>query len=279
MQISLFCIHFFFLERTYIFLLILLKQKDIIKVQIYILKKEQNMHNNRYHLLDTIRGFAIINMILYHLLWDVNFLFGYKIKWYLSHIGSIWQQAICITFIFISGFCFSLGRHQYKRGFITCGCAVAITVATYVFMPKNTVLFGVLCLIGSCTIITKLTEKYLKKLNCYIGFGIFTALFVILKCIGLYGFPKWLYKNIFTAYIGFPPLRFASADYFPLVPWLFLFVGGYYAFDIFKNYNIKAFLGAKCPPLEFLGRHSLVIYMLHQPVIYLILLFVFEVIS
>lgn len=119
-------------------------------------------------------------------------------------------------------------------------------------------------------------EKPLKKLNPYIGFCVFVAVFILTKNIP---HKYWEFGNLFTAYIGFPGIEFWSADYFPLVPWLFLYVSGFYMYIIFKKHNLlKIFYGTTIKPLEFMGRHSLVIYMLHQPVIYGVLLMIFKVI-
>lgn len=58
----------------------------------------------RYALIDGIRGLAIVNMILYHAIWDLVYLYGFDWQWYLGPVGTLWQQAICWTFILVSGF-------------------------------------------------------------------------------------------------------------------------------------------------------------------------------
>ena len=63
------------------------------------------MKKIRYRKLDAIRGIALINMIAYHAIWDLVYLYGFQWDWYQSEIGYIWQQGICWTFIFLSGFC------------------------------------------------------------------------------------------------------------------------------------------------------------------------------
>jgi len=234
------------------------------------------MNKIRYGLLDSIRGFALINMIIYHALWDVVYMFGVDIKWYYSKPGFIWQQFICHTFIFLSGFCFSMGKNKLKRGLTVFASSIIICAVTLLFMPDSRILFGVLCLIGSCMLILIPFENIIKKINPYIGFIIFMTIFVLTKNIPD---KSWEFGNLFTAYVGFPHGSFRSVDYFPLIPWLFLYVGGFYMYIIFKKHNLlKIFYGTTIKPLEFMGRHSLVIYMLHQPVIYGVLLMIFEVI-
>ena len=235
------------------------------------------MNKTRYGLLDSIRGFALINMIIYHALWDVVYMFGVDIKWYYSKPGFIWQQFICHTFIFLSGFCFSMGKNKLKRGLTVFAWSIIICAVTLLFMPDSRILFGVLCLIGSSMLLLVPIEKPLKKINAYIGFCVFLLLFILTKNI-----PDKFYDfgNLFTAYLGFPGVDFWSVDYFPVIPWLFLYISGFYMYQIFCKQNLLNYLsGFRIKPLEFIGRHSLLIYMLHQPVIYGVLLFVFEVIK
>ena len=91
--------------------------------------------------------------------------------------------------------------------------------------------------------------------------------------------PSFLYANELTAYLGFPKSGFFSADYVPVIPWLFLFFFGYFLYKIFERYGwLKALSFVSVKPLEFVGRHALPIYVLHQPVIYGALYLIFKVI-
>ena len=80
--------------------------------------------------------------------------------------------------------------------------------------------------------------------------------------------PAGLYRSMATAYLGFPFSGFHSTDYFSLIPWLFLFLTGYFVFRLTGDRLAAAPDLGRCPPLEALGRRSLLIYMLHQPVLY-----------
>jgi len=74
------------------------------------------MTAKRYSALDGIRGLALLNMIAYHAVWDLVYLFDFHLQWYQSEGAYIWQQCICWTFIFLSGFCEPLGKEKLKRG-------------------------------------------------------------------------------------------------------------------------------------------------------------------
>lgn len=221
----------------------------------------------RYTVLDIIRGIALINMILYHAIWDIINIFGVNVPLFNSQFGLFWQQSICITFILLSGFCSAFAKRNFKNGITVLICSVIITIVTALFMPDTIILFGILSLLGSCMIIAALLGNILKKLNPYIVFFSLLILFLITKNL-----PEIFGNSLFTAYLGFPPNNFISNDYFPLIPWIFLYFNGYYLYYILIRTNSLKFLSAvRCKPLEFLGRHSLIIYMLHQPVIYFIL--------
>lgn len=191
--------------------------------------------STRCALLDELRGLDLISMMLYHGMWDLVYLFGVRAPWYGSWQGELWQQSICWVFILLSGFCLPLGRHPVKRGAVVFGCGALVTAVTLIFMPADAVWFGVLTLLG------------------------------------------FLYANYFTAYLGFYPFGFFSTDYFPLTPWLFLFWAGFYLHHLAERtaQSLRPLRRSVCPPLGWLGRNSLMLYLLHQPVIYGVLTVVF----
>ena len=88
-------------------------------------------------------------MIIYHAVWDLVYIFGCDWKWYKSDMAFYWQQSICWSFIFISGFCWKMSKRNLRRGLQVFGGGLVITFATLVFMPDSRVIFGVLTLIGS----------------------------------------------------------------------------------------------------------------------------------
>ena len=244
------------------------------------------MNKNRYFVLDAIRGFALLNMILYHASWDLVYMFDVNWSWYRSNGAYIWQQCICWTFILLSGFCYSFGRKKLKRGMLVFLCGLLISIVTCTLMPESRVLFGILTLLGSCMLLMLPLETLFKKMNPYLGFLVSFSIFVFIRNInnGFLGFEKWnliqvpsnLYKNLFTAYIGFPANNFYSTDYFALLPWFFLFLTGFFLHQIFKKNNwLKKFAPHVCKPLEWLGKHSLPIYVAHQPIIYCFLMIMF----
>lgn len=246
------------------------------------------MKTKRYSLPDTLRGAAIFNMILYHSVWDLVYLFDFDWPWYQSAAAYVWQQFICWTFIFISGFCQPMAHHRAKNGIRVFLAGMLISAVTLIAIPQEKILFGVLTLIGTSMLLLLPLDSFFKRRNPLGGFAVSLVLFAVTKNVnlGYLGFENWnlyplpdsWYHNLGTAFLGFPPPDFSSEDYFSLIPWVFLFAAGYFFYYILAR---KGWMGLLekgcCKPLEWIGRHSLVIYMIHQPVLYLVFWIIFEV--
>ena len=250
--------------------------------------KIQTQKASRLAGLDTIRGITLLSMMLYHTCWDLVFLFGKKIPEYSGLGGYVWQQSICWTFILLSGFCWSLGSHHLKRGLIVFGSGILITFVTLLVMPESRVIFGVLTLIGSCMLLLIPMEKLLLKLRAEIGLVGSFLLFLLFRNVntGYLGFENWnilklpdgFYENLFTTYLGFPQKGFFSADYFSLLPWFFLFLTGFYLYQfVQKNHMMEKLFSWRVPGFDVIGRHSLLIYLLHQPAVFGISWLLFQI--
>ena len=238
------------------------------------------MEKKRLPLLDSVRGTVLVSMIIYHATWNFVYIYGMDWPWYQSRAAYVWQQSICWTFILLSGFCFSLGKRHLKSGLMVFGGGALVTLVTLIAMPQNRVGFGGLTCIGSCILLVTVIEKTIRKIPSIVGMPMCFVLFLLTKNINL-GYiglgeglrimvPKVWYQNYLTTYLGFPFSKFYSTDYFSLFPWIFLFLTGFYLWGIFERNNWwhNPTLQIKVPIFNFLGRHSLLIYLLHQPVIY-----------
>lgn len=237
-----------------------------------VIKKE------RYHLLDSLRGLLLIMMIIYHTMYDVMILDdgNFSVR---NTVCYIFQQSIGWGFIFLSGMCRAIGKRHLRRGLIVLGAAAIVSLVTYIFTPNQAINFGVLVLIGSSMLIVIPLEKVIKDAYAPFGFLLSLVLFLLFRNVakGNLGFeglvfmelPEFLYQNYGTAYLGFPPVGFTSGDYYPLIPWFFLYMCGYFFWKYFGNKVwLQKPLTFKVPVLSFLGKHSLIVYLLHQPLCY-----------
>lgn len=243
----------------------------------------------RYPLPDTLRGLCLLSMFAYHLLWDCVYLFQVNLSWYRALPGYLWQQSICWSFILLSGFCWPMGRRPLRRGIIVLLGGVLISAVTLLFLPEQRILFGILFFLGSAMLLLIPLDPLLRRIPPLAGAVGSFLLFLLLKNIsnGVLGLGGWtvplpdgLFRNLLTAFLGFPPADFFSTDYFPLLPWFFLFLTGYFCYSPITKGRWKALLlRGSCRPLGWLGRYSLLLYLLHQPVIYLILSLLFRYIQ
>ena len=189
-----------------------------------------------------------------------------------------YEPLIPILFISICGIVCSFSRSNLKRGIKIFSLAIVVTVVTYIFIPEMTIFFGILHFLGIALIIYVLTEKLTDKINRMYGMIVSVLLFVVLynvpqRYIGILPYPyirmpDGLYQYYWLSFIGFPSADFTSGDYFPLIPYIFLFFFGVFLGKTIKGKELPSFFyRSYLPPLDFIGRHALVIYLLHQPLI------------
>ncbi len=250
---------------------------------------------NRVFLLDSIRGLAVVNMVTYHLIYDLIRIFGVAVG---GHTGVSsyfpWQQTICITFILIAGITFHLSRKAWKNGLERALCAGVLTVVTAQVLPEELIVFGIIHFLAAAVLLTIICQPLLKKIPMAAGFAGSLAIFIWLRhisegWIGLRGLwtgelPSVLYDNRFMFWLGFPSDQFYSSDYFAVLPWIFLYWAGYFGGRWWIQVSGLIKTQTAVPEsrlyritdksLGTVGRKSLWIYMLHQPVTYGILLLV-----
>lgn len=247
---------------------------------------------NRIYLLDIIRGILIIYVVYYHFMYDLNDILGHEIPYLYSDWFSTIRDCMSGSLIFISGISCNFSRNNLKRGVRTVLIALLLSIVTIVVMPSQTIVFGILHLLGTMMVLYGLCEyisgkKAVQKaaFNKEKVYGrlIWMLVFLFLFVVGrniydgyiqlMYwriSMPGFLYggKNMFLYIMGFSQKLF-SADYYPVIPWGFLFLSGAMGGYIFKSKNLPGFLYKNfCRPLAFIGRHTMIIYLVHQPVLF-----------
>lgn len=231
----------------------------------------------RYLLFDTIRGVAVINMILYHLSFDIFVLYGIDPQWERHPAVYIWQQCICASFILISGFVWSFGKKtNFRRGLILNLSGLVITAVTALVTPDFIIIFGILNFIGCAILLTIPADRFLRRFPPAAGITISLLLFVMFRNIAqgyigiggrqLFILPEQLCEKKLLIPLGLPSSEFFSSDYVPVLPWIFLFLTGYYLHALFQKHPaFKVRAETSVSWLTFIGQHSLLIYLLHQP--------------
>lgn len=232
----------------------------------------------RYYLLDGIRGFAVVNMVVFHFLYDVFMIYGRDPNWYGQTAVRLWQQSICWTFILISGFVWSWGKTgNLKRGCILNLWGFLISLVTLLVTPQEAVWFGILNFIGCAILLLAMFEKGIEKIPPVLGTAVSFFLFLLCRriqygTIGLGEYviaevPDFLYGIAILTPFGFPFPDFRSSDYFPVLPWIFLYLCGFFLSKILMEKSWwKRIAQYKVPVLSGLGRKAIWVYLIHQPV-------------
>lgn len=218
--------------------------------------------------LDAFRGLCVLGMVIVHFIFDLVELYGI-VEWEYPALFSFVQNWGGVLFLLISGICATLGSRSVRRGIIVFACGMLVTAVTFgmywlgLAHPIIIIYFGVLHCLGVCMILW----KFLKKLPT-LWLGILGAGMVML---GL-----WLRTVYFDfpwlIVFGFIPPEFMSSDFFPLLPNLgFFLIGAVLGRTLYaKKETLLPKINPHSAPIRFLsacGRQSLLIYLLHQPVL------------
>ncbi len=220
----------------------------------------------RIELMDAARGFALCLMVIHHFLYDLCAFCGVPWVWFTNPVFDTLHYFFAGLFILLSGISSNFSRSNVKRGLKALGIALGIMLVTY-FMDMI-IVFGVLHLLATCMLLYGLTQRFWTRVNeklpplvpalCLAGIML-TARFVG-------GVPSetpglWMF--------GLTTPGFESADYFPLLPWAFVFLLGTWAGKYVREGRLpRWFYEAKVPFFPTVGRQSLLIYVVHQPVLY-----------
>jgi len=217
----------------------------------------------RIQLLDLWRSTAVVLMLIYHFLYDLYALGALTRETFFSPGLNLMQRYICYSFILLAGISSRFSRNNIKRGFVLLGLGLVVSVGSA--LVGISIKFGVLSFLGCAVLIYALAGEHLQKLPGALSPVLFGGLFAVTRIVTMrvYVQARWLWP------LGLRYHGFYSADYFPLVPWLFLFLLGAWLGGVIGAAEDRRLKELRLPgALTWPGRHSLVIYMLHQPLLY-----------
>ena len=229
----------------------------------------------RIVLLDELRGFVFLLMLTYHLLFDLQFIFGKDIFIFRSQLYQYIAWFIGISYIFISGISSNLSKNIYKRGTICFLAAMIVTIATYIATPQLTIYFGILHFLGIAMFLSPLIKKVADKISpiaviliCLLGFFLTFNL-----NMGYLGIKPYFFLNIpykirelrFLFPFGICSPEFSSGDFYPIFPWIFIYTCGIICGEKLKMKKLPDYYyKAHSKILNFCGKHSLILYLIHQ---------------
>ncbi len=227
--------------------------------------------------VDALRGYAIVEMVIYHFIWDLNYFGLFRA----NLLGGPWQwfaRSIATIFLFVMGVSMTLSFQRerartgqaglfpkyFRRGAKIFGLGLIITIATYFFIGEGFVIFGILHLLGLSII---LAYPFLH-LNRWVSLG-----------AGLVAIGAGLYVDTLVVawpwliWLGVQQAGVYMVDYYPVLPWFGVALLGIFAGFTFypggvRHFTVPDWAGLPAMQgLRFLGRHSLLIYVIHQPIL------------
>lgn len=218
--------------------------------------------------LDTLRGVALIAMASYHFTWDLE-LFGYIEPGTATQgLWKIYARLIASSFLFLAGFSLFLAHGKTinwpsfrKRLLMVAGAAALITIATAFAFPEGLIFFGILHNIAAASLIGLIFLRL-------------PVLFTLLVAVAAVVAPFYLTLPLFDAkwlvWLGLSVTPPRSNDFVPLLPWFAPFLFGLAMAKVAISQGwLERFRSPSSSknPFALAGRHSLMFYLVHQPLL------------
>ncbi len=231
----------------------------------------------RIHFIDEIRGLDILLMVLFHSFYIGGWLFdlawGRAVFMFFKPVESFFSG----IFILICGISCHLSHNNWRRGIGVGVCALLISLTLWLVMPEQMIRFGILHFLAAAILLFALCRPLLDKIPVLPGVLVCLALLILTWHLpvedgGYFGIPgffqwytpravqecTWLYE--LGLGIGY------GQDYFPILPWIFCFLMGAFIGKLAEQERFPAWMyTSRVPFFSWAGKHTLVIYLLHQP--------------
>lgn len=238
----------------------------------------------RVGIYDVVRGLALVSMVLFHLCYDLVYIKGIQLPWFPGTVQTMWSRSIAWTFLFVAGCMCTLSRNNLKRAGVYAIAAVAVFVVTSLAGVDTAISFGIIYSMAACTFVYWCLSKIGLEPHGYLCAGLLIIVFLFVLDIphGHIGFgafsidvPRAPYESGILSWAGFPEPGFSSGDYYPLIPYVFIYLAGAAMGAVWKEGGYPEWASdARVEPFTTLGKYSLVVYALHQPLILAILSFI-----
>lgn len=215
------------------------------------------MHSRIWE-IDFLRGIAILLMAVFHLVVDLRDFYGGPFD-YFHGFWYVEGKLSAVLFMLLAGVSTIFGRNILRHGVKIFCWGMVLTVVTYIYNPGTYIRFGILHLLGASLVLFHYMRKFPTIILCVLA--------VVILVLG----NILIYRTAAAAYLfpfGLTTAEFVSMDYYPLLPWygVFLFgtLTGRFLYSKRRSLLKKPWhFGG----LELLGRHSLLIYLIHQPLL------------
>lgn len=216
--------------------------------------------------LDALRGIAIVAMTIYHFCFDLRYFGVTRANFEHDPFWLAARSAILSSFLLIAGISMVLARQSarsdarwLRHAAVIAGAALLVSAASYVMFPRSYIWFGVLHAIAVSLVVARpFVDRPLAA--AAVGAAVIAA--------GL-AFSHAAFDNRVLGWLGFMTAKPVTEDYVPLFPWTGVLLIGIAAghWLMRERFGPLAPLGRVPAALRWLGRHSLVVYLVHQPLL------------
>ena len=208
--------------------------------------------------IDFFRGIALILMIFFHIIWNLNNFYNVPIEYQTGIIFVIGRVAVYL-FIMITAISCSFSGSNLLRSLKILAAAMLVTIVTLIYDPRLFVAFGILHFLGVSVLLYPIYNKLSNALLLLLGTAMILAGQVVLTI------PM---THNYLLFLGLTAPNYHTFDFYPLIPYSGLFLYGIFLARILYPKRRSLFsvdLGDN--PIAKVGQRTLIIYLLHQPVI------------
>jgi uncharacterized membrane protein len=217
--------------------------------------------------IDALRGLAVMAMVAFHFCFDLAYFRAIAADFYRDAFWLHARTTILSSFLLLAGVSLVLAQRtdRGRAGFWPhvariAACALAVSIGSWFVFPASYIWFGVLHAVAvSLVLIRPLADQ--PKLALALGIVVIAAGNVLAS--PLFNGQPW-------GFLGFATMKPRTEDYVPLFPWAgVMLVGVALGHALVRNqFRAVAALGRAPRVVAWLGRHSLAVYMLHQPLLF-----------
>lgn len=215
------------------------------------------MKATRIYEIDFLRLLALICMLLFHLIFDLAFFFN----WSINYQSGFWNYIRLISvslFLLVFGISCTLGNRSYSQYWKIFLAAAVISITTFFIFPEQYIRFGILHLIALTSLLYLVLP--IKRARFYL---LLATLVIIINYIK----PEFVVQHDFFVWLDILPNNYSSVDHYPLLPWWSIILLGHYLGKSFYPERKSYFpCLAKYDNLLYPARHTLFIYIIHQPI-------------
>ncbi len=230
--------------------------------------------------IDSLKGIAIILVVAFHLFFDLHVFKDIPFSTLTITCWNYLGRIAATLFIMLSGVSLTLNYHTTRSNFwfykmsIRAGklllIAASITLVTRMLFPEEYIIFGILHFLAVASAIGYILVEYIW-LNSIFG--------ILLLALG-YALRSLSIHSSYFIWLGLTPPTFASLDYFPLIPWLGVYIFGIALGNLVYPYGSVRYILPDYShywPIKFLvllGRYTLLLYIIHQPLFFALLTYI-----